>query len=242
MSRLGDRRARRGALRWARRARKAVMVTTAGGVLATAAGTTAVLRSRSRRRDRIDRCDPCGPGGCRLPEGRPLVVPTQDGAHLAVTVAGPTDGPTVVLSHCWTGSQAIWATVARRLVLGGHRVVLYDQRGHGASTGGDAAPSIAALGEDLRAVLDATGATDVVLVGHSMGGMTIQAYAADHPDHFGSRVRAVVLVATAARRTRTHHPGSRHPPSHGGGAAGVDAARPSGTHDGPPCPRHAGAA
>jgi non-heme chloroperoxidase len=185
--------------RWARRARTAALV--GGGTTLVAAGTAAVALagSRRQRRARIERSDPSGPAGARLPEGRSLVVTTGDGAHLAVAVAGPDDGPTVVLAHCWTGSRAIWATVARRLALGGHRVVLYDQRGHGQSTNADTAPSIPMLGDDLRAVLEATDSRDAVLVGHSMGGMTIQSYAMEHPDHFAEHTRAVVLVATAAR-------------------------------------------
>lgn len=184
---------------WWRRARK---VAVASGVASAVAGVTAaalIAKGRRRRRERIESSNPSGPAGSQLPEGRSLVVTTADGAHLAVTVAGPDDGPTVVLAHCWTGMRAIWATVARRLVLGGHRVVLYDQRGHGQSTGGDLPPSIPMLGDDLRAVLEAVDATDAVLVGHSMGGMTIQSYAAEHPDDFATRARAVVLVATAAR-------------------------------------------
>ncbi|HET8618358.1 MAG TPA: alpha/beta fold hydrolase, partial [Acidimicrobiales bacterium] len=77
-----------------------------------------------------------------VPRGRALVVTTDDGARLAVTDAGDRitlGGPApVVLAHCWTGSRAVWAPVARRLVAAGHRVVLYDQRGHGASTAGTA--------------------------------------------------------------------------------------------------------
>ncbi|MGV3758044.1 MAG: alpha/beta fold hydrolase, partial [Actinomycetota bacterium] len=82
----------------------------------------------------------------------------------------------------------------------GHRVVLYDQRGHGRSTAPDGhVPAIDQLGHDLRAVIDATDSTDVLLAGHSMGGMTIQSYAREHPEHFGRHVRGAVLVATAAR-------------------------------------------
>jgi pimeloyl-ACP methyl ester carboxylesterase len=97
------------------------------------------------------------------------------------------------------GLRRFWAAVAAELVDGGNQVVVYDQRGHGESTLGDGVPAIADLGHDLRAVLDAVDAHDVVLVGHSMGGMSIQSYAAEHPDDFGARVRGVVLVATAAR-------------------------------------------
>jgi len=37
-----------------------------------------------------------------------------------------------------------------------------------------------------------------VLVGHSMGGMTIMALAADHPELFGTKVIGTVLISTAA--------------------------------------------
>ena len=187
------------ASRWARRARTVAVVGGATSLVAGGTAAVAIASSRSRRRTRIERSDPSGPAGARLPDGRSLVVTTDDGAHLAVTVAGPDDGPTVVLAHCWTGSRATWASVARRLAGGGHRVVLYDQRGHGQSTNADAIPSIPMLGHDLRAVLEATDSHDAVLVGHSMGGMTIQSYAMEHPDHFADRARAVVLVATASR-------------------------------------------
>lgn len=182
-----------------RRAQRALVIGGAAGVIAAGAATVAAVNSRTKRRARIDGSDPCGPAGSRLPDGRSLMVTTDDGAHLAVTVAGPDDGPTVVLSHCWTGTRATWATVARRLALGGNRVVLYDQRGHGGSTSAEAAPAIPMLGDDLRAVLDATGARDAVLVGHSMGGMSVLSYAGEHPEHFAAHARAVVLVSTAAR-------------------------------------------
>ena len=62
------------------------------------------------------------------------------------------------------------------------RSSLYDQRGHGESTVGADGLTSSALGDDLRAVLEAVDARDAVLAGHSMGGMTIQALAAHHPE------------------------------------------------------------
>jgi pimeloyl-ACP methyl ester carboxylesterase len=57
------------------------------------------------------------------------------------------------------------------------------------------------LGLDLAAVLDAVApAGPVVLVGHSMGGMTVMALAAAAPDLFGPRVAGVVLMSTSAGR------------------------------------------
>ena len=173
-----------------RRAGRAALL----GAAATAATTAAAIWW-----DRRDSGDPWDPEGPHFPDGEHRRVTTDDGVELAVTIAGPADGSTVVLSHCWTGSRAIWGPVAERLADDGHRVVLYDQRGHGESTYGDDPPTIAMLGDDLRAVLDEVDATDAVLSGHSMGGMSIQSYAAEHPGHFKERVKAIVLVATAAR-------------------------------------------
>lgn len=128
------------------------------------------------------------------------VVRTPDGAQLAVWDIGGDgpDAPTVVLPHCWGCSHEIWVPVARRLREEGHRVVLYDQRGHGASTRGTAALAIDTLAHDLAAVLQATDAREAVLAGHSMGGITIMSLATYRPEVLKERAKATVLVATAA--------------------------------------------
>jgi len=159
----------------------------------TVAGFVAALRAERRWASAEDELRP---GDLELPDGKPLVVTTDDGAELVGTVSG--DGPLVVLPHCWTGSRTMWAPVAHRLLEADHQVVLYDQRAHGASTVGSDGLTIERLGDDLKAVLEAVDARDAVLAGHSMGGMTIQALAARHPDVLAERVKAVVLVATAA--------------------------------------------
>jgi pimeloyl-ACP methyl ester carboxylesterase len=104
----------------------------------------------------------------------------------------------VVLPHCWGCSHAIWVPVARRLVESGHRVVLYDQRGHGVSSRGTAPLDLITLAHDLALVLEAQEVNDAVLAGHSMGGMTIMALATYQPEVLVQRGRAIVLVATAA--------------------------------------------
>ncbi len=134
--------------------------------------------------------------------GRPdhAVVRTPDGAELALwdfAGDGP-DAPVVVLPHCWGCSHEIWIPVARRLRDQGFRVVLYDQRGHGASTRGTAPLAIETLAHDLTAVLEATDVRDVVLAGHSMGGMTIMSLATHRPAVLKERAKATVLVSTAA--------------------------------------------
>ena len=160
---------------------------------AAAVGAIAVRRAERRWASAEDAIRP---GDLDLPDGKPLVVTTDDGAELIGTISG--EGPLVVLPHCWTGSRTMWAPVAHRLLEAGCQVVLYDQRGHGESTVGDDGFTIPRLGADLRAVLEAVDARDAVLGGHSMGGMTIQSLVAHHPEVVDDRVRALVLVSTAA--------------------------------------------
>jgi non-heme chloroperoxidase len=186
-----------------------VLVAAAAAV--AGAGAAAVVTGRRWR----SAADPCAETVLELNSARTFKVERPDGAVLDGVAVGPEDGRpggmggapptkaagaatgTVVLSHCWTGSRATWEPVAARLVSAGRRVVLYDQRGHGASTLGPDAPTVEQLGEDLAAVLEAVDACDAVVAGHSMGGMAIQALAIARPDVVAERVRALVLAGTA---------------------------------------------
>lgn len=136
--------------------------------------------------------------GLSRPEHR--IIRTADGAELAVwdLSGGDLDAPVVVLPHCWGCSHEIWLPVTRRLRDQGHRVVLYDQRGHGLSTRGTAPLAVETLAHDLSSVLEAADVRDAVLAGHSMGGMTIMSLATYRPEVLKERARATVLVATAA--------------------------------------------
>ncbi|MER6689204.1 alpha/beta fold hydrolase [Streptomyces minutiscleroticus] len=129
---------------------------------------------------------------------RVLTARSADGARLHVEVHGPEDAPAVVLSHGWTCSTAFWAAQIRALA-DGHRVIAYDQRGHGRSPAHPAC-STDALADDLEAVLAATLAPGekAVLVGHSMGGMTLMA-AAGRPG-FREHAAAALLCSTGSTR------------------------------------------
>ncbi|MEU3784547.1 alpha/beta hydrolase [Streptomyces sp900129855] len=129
---------------------------------------------------------------------RELTAVSADGAPLHVEVHGPEAGPAVVLAHGWTCSTAFWAAQIRDLAAD-HRVVVYDQRGHG-RTPPSAVCSTDVLADDLVAVLGATLAPGekAVIVGHSMGGMTVLAAAAR--DAFREHAAAVLLCSTGASR------------------------------------------
>jgi pimeloyl-ACP methyl ester carboxylesterase len=136
-----------------------------------------------------------------------FTVGTDNEAELHVAAAGPENGPLVVLARCWTGTHEFWGPVATTLVDDGCRVVAYDPRGHGrSSTGGDSI-SIDRLGSDLVAVLDQVATLGAVLVGHSMGGMAIQAAVVGHPRILEDLV-GIVLVSTSARPTALRVPGA----------------------------------
>lgn len=109
---------------------------------------------------------------------------------------GPEDAPAVVLAHGWTCSTAFWAAQIRDLAAD-HRVIAYDQRGHGRSPAGELC-STEALADDLEAVLAATLAPGekAVLVGHSMGGMTLMAASAR--PRFREHAAAALLCSTGS--------------------------------------------
>ncbi|MEW2299956.1 alpha/beta hydrolase [Streptomyces sp. NPDC006655] len=129
---------------------------------------------------------------------RHLTALSADGARLHVEVHGPEDAPPVVLAHGWTCSTAFWAAQIRELAVD-HRVVAYDQRGHGRSPASPACTT-GALADDLEAVLAETLARGekAVIVGHSMGGMTVMAAAAR--PRFREHAAAVLLCSTGSSR------------------------------------------
>lgn len=135
--------------------------------------------------------------------GDPHPLTADDGTVLHVEIDEPADPAqgdvTVVFSHGYSLNLDTWH-YQRQALRGRARLVLWDQRSHGRS--GRAAPNgpiIDQLGRDLARVLDACAATGpVILVGHSMGGMTVMALAAERPELFGGRIRGVALIATSA--------------------------------------------
>ncbi|MGP3973296.1 alpha/beta fold hydrolase [Streptomyces sp. 8N114] len=107
---------------------------------------------------------------------------------------------TVVFSHGYCLSQDVWH-FQRAALRGAVRCVYWDQRSHGRSARAPAGEpvSIDLLGRDLKAVLDAAAPEGpVVLVGHSMGGMTVMALAEQFPEYVAERVAGVALLGTSA--------------------------------------------
>jgi pimeloyl-ACP methyl ester carboxylesterase len=134
-------------------------------------------------------------------DGTPLHVEVEepDAEHAAAVARGAAPGVTVVFSHGYALSMDSWH-FQRKALRGRYRTVFWDQRGHGRSGSGPAdSATIEQAGRDLAAVLDAVAPDGpLVLVGHSMGGMTVMALADRRADLFAERVLGVALVSTSA--------------------------------------------
>jgi pimeloyl-ACP methyl ester carboxylesterase len=132
------------------------------------------------------------------------VVTTSDGVSLAVREVGPENARlTVVFAHGFCLRMGAFHFQRARLTAqwGDQvRMVFYDQRGHGQSA--EAPPetyTVTQLGQDLETVLAVTAPKGpVVLVGHSMGGMTVLSHARQFPDRYPTRVVGAAIIASAA--------------------------------------------
>lgn len=139
-----------------------------------------------------------------LHDDRSVVVTTRDGVPLAVRECGPVDAPlTVVFAHGFCLRMGSFHFQRARLAQQWGeqvRMVFYDQRGHGSS--GDAPVetfTVDQLGQDLEDVLAVLAPRGpVVLVGHSMGGMTVLSHARQFPQRYPKRVVGAALISSAA--------------------------------------------
>ncbi|MEU8777838.1 alpha/beta hydrolase [Streptomyces sp. NPDC048606] len=145
-------------------------------------------------------------GTCRAEDGTALHHEVDELPEEAPKRRLRRKGPppvTVVFSHGYCLGQDSWH-FQRAALRGLVRCVYWDQRSHGRSMRGlaqaDGLPvTIDQLGRDLKAVIDATAPEGpLVLVGHSMGGMTVMALADQFPELVRDRVIGVALVGTSS--------------------------------------------
>lgn len=119
---------------------------------------------------------------------------SNDGGTIHVVDTGGS-GPPVLLLHGVTLQWWVWSAVIRAL-RPSRRVVAWDMRGHGESAAGRQGVALEACADDLALVLERLDLHDAVVVGHSMGGMVLGRFAADHHDVLRDRVAGAVFLAT----------------------------------------------
>ncbi|MEU4351494.1 alpha/beta hydrolase [Streptomyces sp. NPDC023838] len=196
----------------------AIGVVAAGAAAGVAVERLTVGRGmRKRARLALDAAGPYGalrgtPGRAFSDDGTELYYETDEaepsakvnGARKRRLFGRKAPAPvTVVFSHGFCLSQDAWH-FQRAALRGVVRTVHWDQRSHGRSARGEAQAqgrpvTIDQLGRDLKAVLDAAAPEGpLVLVGHSMGGMTVMALADQYPELIRDRVVGVAFVGTSS--------------------------------------------
>lgn len=119
-------------------------------------------------------------------------------ARNAVTVLGSPDAPTIVFAHGYGNEQSAWRRVAEQFAAT-HRVVLFDYVGSGRSDlrayDEKRYDSLEGYADDLIEVMDAVGATDAMLVAHSISGMIGALASIRRPELFGR----IIMVCPSPR-------------------------------------------
>ena len=159
------------------------------GALAAAAAAGRMITRRDGRR--LDPNDDDGLGSLR---GEPRMVRGPRASQL-YTETYPGHG-TVVFTHGYCLTEAVWHYQKRDLA-DDFGLVTWDLPGHGHSPG--VAPGRLSLGfcaDALARVIEAATDGNVLLVGHSLGGVISLAYLARHHQAAAERVRGAVLVST----------------------------------------------
>ncbi|WP_420108298.1 alpha/beta fold hydrolase [Mycolicibacter arupensis] len=113
---------------------------------------------------------------------------TRAGLTFDVRDAGPPDGPVVVLLHGFPQRNDSWNTVIDRLTAAGYRCLAPNQRGYspGARPPRRRDYRMAELVADVGALIDASGAQRVHLVGHDWGAAVAWAVAAEMPERLAT--------------------------------------------------------
>lgn len=160
--------------------------------VATAAAAGLLWVSVRSRPDPAEPSVPEPPAG--LPPGRVVHVPGHGEFFVRETGPDDPDAPTVVLLHGWMfGADLTWFACYEELARSA-RVIAADHRGHGRGPRPTEPFRLAAVADDVAALLHHLDAGPAVAVGYSMGGTIAQLLWQRHPD----TVRALVLAATSA--------------------------------------------
>jgi pimeloyl-ACP methyl ester carboxylesterase len=119
-------------------------------------------------------------------------VRLPNGLSMAYVELGNPNGEPLLLLHGFTDSSRSWSLMVPDL--SDYRLLIPDQRGHGASDAPACCYSTPVLADDARLFLDALGVKRAAVAGHSMGSMVAIALAADYPE----RISKIVLIGSTA--------------------------------------------
>ncbi|MET1037869.1 MAG: alpha/beta hydrolase [Aeromicrobium sp.] len=188
---------------------KTARIATTAGAFVAAGAVATLLNGRQRTQRRRRRGEEVEFGSVRSPG---QIVMATDGTPLHVEIdEAERKTPTVVFLHGWVENIDVWHY--QRLALRGRvRMIFVDMRSHGRSGRSyDTNSSLTDLADDVMAIIkQLVPRGPIVLVGHSLGGMTIMELARSQPKLFGGRVKGVVLLGTSSGRLMRSSPGLRY--------------------------------
>ena len=122
----------------------------------------------------------------------------REGVGLSYSIDGPADAPTILFINSIGTTRELWSRQVAALA-DRYRVIAFDARGHGRTTVPAGDYTIAQLGRDALAILDAEGAATAHVCGISLGGITAMWLGVNAP----GRLRTLTLANTAARIAST---------------------------------------
>lgn len=143
-------------------------------------------------------------------EGERTTLAGPRGTRIEVEAYGPVDAPQLVLAHGWVCTGRVWHEQVRRLAVD-HRLITYDQPGHGRSSAPeDGRYDVDLLGDTfVEVVASQARPGPVIAVGHSLGGMAVLNAARRHQGGAGSasarlagRLGGTVLLSTTSTTRR----------------------------------------
>ncbi len=128
--------------------------------------------------------------------GRIQRLQRPDGTELQVEHYGQDDGPALIFTHGW-GTDSTESYYLKRQLGDRFHLIVWDLPGVAELTRPRTNDySLEKFASDLRAVIDLVGKQPVVLVGHSIGGMTTLTFCRLFPEMLGTRVAGLILVHT----------------------------------------------
>jgi len=133
------------------------------------------------------------------------IVPIASGVQLSTTTFLPEGTPTgrdVLLTHGLASNQRLWFGAAEALAAKGHRVVTFDQRGHGQSSKPDNGYDMATVADDLALLVEALDLDQPLIGGQSWGGNVVLEAAHRH----GANISGAVLVDGGFLQLRRQFP------------------------------------
>lgn len=124
--------------------------------------------------------------------GSKKAVRLANGIRLAYVELGDPKGEPLLLLHGYTDTSRSWSVMAPHL--NGYRLIIPDQRGHGAADAPECCYGPTQFAHDAKLLMDSLGLKRAAVAGHSLGSMVAMAMAADYPE----RVSAIVLIGSTA--------------------------------------------